>query len=122
MAPISKSRHPICPSDPIDPYKPLQPEIPATLVTLEAKKVPPNPPQTWGFQAKRDPLRPVRTSITKSRLLTCLPGPIDPCKPFHPEITASLVTLEAKDVPLNPPQEWGFQAKKDPPKRLFWTH
>jgi len=25
-----------------------------------------------------------------------------------------LVTLEAKNVPLNPPQEWGFQTKKDP--------
>ena len=37
---------------------------------------------------------------------------MDPYEPFQPEITATLVTLEAKNVPLNPPQEWGFQAKK----------
>ena len=43
-------------------------------------------------------------------------------EPFQLEIPVTLVTLEAKNVPLNPPQEWGFQAKKDPLKRLFWTH
>ena len=50
--------------------------------------------------------------ITKSRLWTCPPGPIDPYGPFQPEITATLVSLEAKNVTLNPPQEWGFQALK----------
>ena len=39
-------------------------------------------------------------------------------------MSATLVTLEAKNVPLNPPQEWGFQAKNYPLNRklLFWTH
>ena len=39
-------------------------------------------------------------------------------------MTATLVTLEleAMNVPLNPPQKWGFQAKNDPLKRSFWTH
>ena len=41
---------------------------------------------------------------------------MDPYEPFQPEITATLVTLEAKNVLLNPPQKWGFQAKKDPLK------
>ena len=64
------------------------------------------------------------TPVTKSRHLTCTPGPIDPYEPFHPEITVTLVTFEANNVPLKlkPPQKWGFQAKKDPLKLLFWTH
>ena len=37
----------------MDPYEPFPSETPATLVTLEAKYVPLNPPQTWGFQAKK---------------------------------------------------------------------
>ena len=55
--------------------------------------------------------------ITKSRYLTCPPGPIDPYQPFQPEVSATRVTLEAKNVPPNPPQTWGFQAKKDPLQR-----
>ena len=31
-----------------------------------------------------------------------------PPKPFQPEMPATLVTLEAMNVPLNPPQKWGF--------------
>ena len=124
MAPITKARRLSCPPGPIDPYEPFQPEITATLVTLEAMNVPLNPLQTWGFQAKKDPLKrwfwthwaPVRAPITKSRLQICPPGPMDPSKPFQPEITATLVTLEAMNVPLNPPQKWGFQAKTDPLK------
>ena len=46
---------------------------------------------------------------------------MDPYEPFQSEIPVTLVTLEAKNVPLNPPQKWGFQAKNDPPKRSFWT-
>ena len=63
-------------------------------------------------------------TITKSRVLTCPLGPIDPYEPFQPEITVTLSTLEAMNVPLDPPQtqKWGFQAKNDPLKRLFWTH
>ena len=38
-------------------------------------------------------------------------APMDPYKPFQPEIPVTLVTSEAKNVTLNPPQEWGFQAK-----------
>ena len=52
--------------------------------------------------------------IDKSSSLTCPLGPIDPHEPFQPEITATLVTLEAKNVTLNPPQEVGFQAKTEP--------
>ena len=32
------------------------------------------------------------------------------------------VAMEVKNVPWNPFQTWGFQAKKDPVQRLFWTH
>ena len=60
--------------------------------------------------------------IIEARCPTCLTGPIDPYESSQTEITATLVTLEAKNVPLNPPQKWGFQAKKDPLKRSFWTH
>ena len=36
-----------------------------------------------------------------------------PYEPFQPEITATWVTLEAKNVPLNPPQIYGdFRLKK----------
>ena len=59
--------------------------------------------------------------ITKSRPLTCPPGPIDPYKKFQPEIPATLVTLEVKNVTLNPPQTWGLQVKNDPLKLLFRT-
>ena len=60
--------------------------------------------------------------ITKSRHLTCPTGPTDPYESIQPEITATWVTLEAKNVPRNPPQTWGLQAKKDPLQGLFWTH
>ena len=59
--------------------------------------------------------------ITYSSHLVYPLDPIDPYEPFQPEISANLVTLEAMNVPLDPPQTWGFQAKKDPLKRLFWT-
>ena len=129
-APITKSRLLISSLGPGDPSEAYQPQIPATLVTLEAKNVTLNPPQTWGFQAKKDPLNlsfwthwaPGTAPITKSRRLTCPLGPIDPYEPFQPEITATLVTLEAKNVTLNPPQTWGFQAKKYPLKLSFQIH
>ena len=59
MAPNTKPSRPTCPLGPIDPYESIQiqPENPATWVTLEAKNVPLNPPPTWGFQAKKDPLQ-----------------------------------------------------------------
>ena len=130
--PITKSRLRICPPGPIDPSKPFQPEIPAnTLVTLEAKNVPLNPHQRWGVHPKKHPLpprclthrAPGRSPITKSRHLTCPSGPIDPSKPFQLQITVTWVTLEAKNMPPNPPQTlWGFQAKKDPLKPSFRTH
>ena len=45
-----------------------------------------------------------------------------PYEPFQQDITATLVTLEAKNVPLNNPrQKWGFQAKNDPIKLSLWT-
>ena len=92
--------------------------------------MPLNPPQILGFQAKKDPLKlscwthsaPVRAPITTSRRQTCPLGPMEPYEPFQPEITATLVTLEAKNVTLKPPQEWGFQAKTDVLKQTFWTH
>ena len=56
--------------------------------------------------------------ITKYRRLTCLPGAMDPYGPIQQEIKATLATLEA----MKPPQKWGFQAKNEPLKRLFWTH
>ena len=122
----------LCPSGPIDPYEPFQPEITATLVTLEAKNVTLNPPQKLGFQAKKDPLKRSfwtqrapgtgRALITKSRRLICPSGPIDQYEPFQPEITDTLVTLEANNVPINPRQKWGFQAKTNPLKQSFWTH
>ena len=76
-------------------------------------KVPLNPPQKWGFQAKKVPLKqsfrthwaPGMSPITKSRRRICPTGPIEPSKLFQPEITATLVTLKAKNVPLNPPQK-----------------
>ena len=37
---------------------------------------------------------------------------IDPYGSFQTEITATWVILGDKNVPLNPPQTWGFQAKK----------
>ena len=52
-----------------------------------------------------------RLLITKSRPLTYPLGPIDPYKPFQPEITVTLVTLEAKNVPLNPVRNWDFRLK-----------
>ena len=62
--------------------------------------------------------------ITEARCPTCPLVPIDSYKSFQPDITVTWMTLEAKNVPLNPPQTWGFQfqAKKDPLQRLFWTH
>ena len=74
--------------------------------------MPLNPPQTWGCQAKNDPpettilyaLRIWRVPITAARCLTCPPGLIDPYEPFHPEVTATWVTLEAKSMPLISPQ------------------
>ena len=66
--------------------------------------------------------------ITKARCLKCSPGPIDPYEPFQPEISATWVTLEDENMPLNPPQTWGFQAKKTlssdhfrPVEHLAWT-
>ena len=77
----------------------------------------PQPPSGMGisgfrFQAKKDPLKrslwthqaPGMAPITKSRHLIFPSGPIDPYEPFQLEITATLVTLEAKNVPQNPPQ------------------
>ena len=97
----------------IDPNKLLQPELTVTWVTLEAKNVPWNPPQTWGFQAKKDPLQrlfwnpcalgmPPITPITKSRCLACPLGLMDPYEPHQPEITVVWVTLEANNLPLKP--------------------
>ena len=60
--------------------------------------------------------------ITEPKCPTFPLGPIDPYESFQTEITATWVTLEDKNVPRNPPQTWGFQAKKDPLQRLFWTH
>ena len=40
--------------------------------------------------------------------LAYVAGPIDSYEQFQPEITATLVTLEAKNVPLNPPQTSGI--------------
>ena len=47
--------------------------------------------------------------------MICPLGLIEPYKPFQPEITATYVALEAKNVPLRLPQTWGFQAKNDTP-------
>jgi len=57
MDPFTKARRLTRPTGLIDPYKSFQPEIPATWVTLEDKNVPLNPPPTWGFSAKKDPLK-----------------------------------------------------------------
>ena len=92
--------------------------------------MPLNPPPKWGFQAKNDPLKrwfqthsaPGIAPITNPRRLICHLGPIDPYESFQPEMSATLVTLEAKNAPLNPPQTWRFQAKNDPLKRSFRTH
>ena len=114
----------------MDPSKPFQHEITASLKSLEAKNVTLKPPQKWGFQANKDPLKqlfwthraPVMAFITKSRRLTYLSGPIDPFKPFLQEITVTLESLEAKNVTLSPPQTWGFQAENDALKRSYWIH
>ena len=106
----------MCPLGPIDPYEPFQPGITATWVTLEAKNVLLNPPQTWQFQAKNDPLQRLfwthcasgMPPITAARCLTCSLGLMDPYEPFQPEITAIWVTLEANNPQMNPPQTWGF--------------
>ena len=51
--------------------------------------------------------------ITKARCPTCPLGPIDPYKSFQHEILVTWVTLEAKNVLLNPPPTWGyFRLKK----------
>ena len=57
--------------------------------------------------------------ITKSRCLTCPSGLIDPYEPFQPENTATLLTLEAKNVPPKPPQKWDFGLKKTLSSSLF---
>jgi len=109
----------VCPLGPIDPYEPFQPGITATWVTLEAKNVLLNPPQTWQFQAKNDPLQRLfwthcasgMPPITAARCLICPPGLIDPYEPFHPEITATWVIFEANNVPLIAPQIWKFLTK-----------
>ena len=116
MAPINYSSHLLCPLGPIDPYEPFQPEITATWVTLEAKNGLLNPPQTWGFQAKNDPLQRLFCThyasfmppITAARCLTCHPDLMDPYEPVHPEITATWVTLEAKNMPLISPEIGDF--------------
>ena len=66
--------------------------------------------------------------ITKFRRLTFLFGPMDPYEAFQPKNTVTLVTSEANNVPLNPPQTRGFQAKKTlssdrfgPIEHLVWT-
>ena len=89
--------------------------------------MPLNPPQTWEFQAKNDPLQRLfcthcasgMSPITASRCLTCPPGLSDPYEPFHREITATGVTLEAKNMPLISPQTWEFLTKNDPFQRPF---
>ena len=53
--------------------------------------------------------------ITKARRWPFPLGLMDPYGLFHPEITAIWVTLEGKNVPLNPPQTWGVPAQKDTP-------
>ena len=58
--------------------------------------------------------------VTKSRQLTWPLGSIVPNKQLQLEITATLVILEAKNVPLNPPQRWGLQAKKDTSACIFF--
>ena len=76
--------------------------------TLEAKNVPLNPPQTWGIQPKNDPRKRLFCThctsgmppITATRCLTCPPGLIDPYEPFHPVITVTWVTMEAKSMHL----------------------
>ena len=119
MAPVTYSSRLVGPLAPIDPYKPFQPEITATWVTLEAKNVPLIPPQTWWFQAKNGPLQRLfwthcasgMPPITAARCLTCPLGLTDSYEPFHPEITATWVIFEAKNVPLAPPQIWEFLTK-----------
>ena len=96
-------------------------------MTLEAKNVPLNHPQTWGFQAKKDPpsdyFGPVARMDApchqKARCLNCPQGRMNPYEPFQPEIAAMWVTLEAKNVLLNPPQTWGFRLKKTPSSDHF---
>ena len=78
MAPITKSRRLTRQAGPINPYEPLQPEITATLVTLEAKKMLLNPPQTWGFQVKKDQGLWHGPHLQISRHRICPLGPLDP--------------------------------------------
>ena len=94
----------------MDPPKPFQPEITATLVTLEAKNMPLNPLRNGDFRLKTtlssDHFGPIEhlagPPSPNVDVPHVPPGPIDPSKPFQPEITATLVTLDAKNVPLNP--------------------
>ena len=50
--------------------------------------------------------------ITKARCPTCPLGPIDPYKSFQHEILATWVTLEAKNVLMNPLRHGDFRLKK----------
>ena len=50
--------------------------------------------------------------ITEARCPICPLGPMDPHESFQAEITVTWVTLEAKNVPLNPPPTWDFRLKK----------
>ena len=66
--------------------------------------------------------------ITKSRSPTCPLSPIDPYEPLQREMLATWVTLEANNVPLNPPPTWQFLAKNTlssdrlgPIEHLAWT-
>ena len=139
MALITKSRHLICPSGPIDPYEPFQPEITVTLVTLEAKNIPLNPPQKWGFQAKKDPLNS-SDYFGPNEHLPWPPSPNLDIKhvPWVPRIHMNHSNQKLQPLGRHwrprtcpkrtcrptphPSQTWGFQAKKDPLQRLFWTH
>ena len=84
--------------------------------------MPLNPTQTWaswGFQAENDPLQRLFCThyasfmppITAARCLTCHPDLMDPYEPVHPEITATWVTLEAKNMPLISPEIGDFLTK-----------
>ena len=137
MAPITNSRCLVCPMGRIDQYESFQPENTATRVTLEAKNMPLNTPQTWEFQAKNDPLQRLFCThctsgmppITTVRCLTFPPALIVPYEPLHIEISATWVTLEAKSMPLISPQTWEFLTKMtlpetilDPPSMHYCPH
>ena len=47
--------------------------------------------------------------ITKSRCLACPLGLMDPYETFQPDITATWVALEAKNVPWNPLRHGDFR-------------